>query len=860
MSTAAANVTATITSGELVETGIVPDTQTGVEVVNAGLETPSGGGQAFTATVTTGTAGGSGSSPTAKNFLSRVVPWPVNGIGYINLHYSMINARGGKDIVTGKPYQDVDQLLSFSNWAGRTNTIKELWYCTSLQSQADKNSKGNPKAKRLKENAMLLKAIWIDVDVKDDPKHYKTITEAWDAICKFRADAGLPQFSAVVSSGGGLHIYWISKSPLTPDVWQHYADGLKALLLKHGVKCDAGLTTDSARILRIPGTLNHKYTPPRLVELLPLPERDYDFGLSLSFLKGVVPAPAPGLQISDSFDPAMFAGKIPIIALDGTNLSDGIKPRNVPLDPKPIFKKCRFLRDALFNGGKDYDNPLWNLSLLCATFMENGHELAHEMSKGHAQYTFEETQAKYQTKVAERQRSGLGYPSCATIRGNNCTACETCPLLKNGKSPLNIRPEITASTQPPSSGQANWRTGRSGLSFSNIPHRKWLYGFDLVRGELTVIGSPGGAGKSSLAVGMAICVATNRELLGEKIRGGSDLTALVINGEDSTAEIRRRSYAFCLALNVAEHDLPGLTVVGADDQWVRRISFLTTNEKGMSGLNQGGFDALQLALDALHPDVIVLDPLVSFCAGGNMNDNAAMALVMRRLKEIAAQYACAVLIVHHTRKGGDAGNVEAISGAAAISNLARRAIMPAPLNDDDIKRFGVLPSERFQYFKLVDAKSNLAPRAADSPLYRLHGVELPNPEPPLYPSGDNVQAITRVVLPIQTSGAANPDDMKIEGAIQALVARGKVIGGQPYPYSPSLAGANNERALLPDAMVAVENATAPRQWHSGDLKAVTNAAIKKMKADGRVVVHAMKDLMPDPGRFRKAGGLKAVPV
>jgi hypothetical protein len=219
-----------------------------------------------------------------------------------------------------------------------------------------------------------------------------------------------------------------------------------------------------------------------------------------------------------------------------------------------------------------------------------------------------------------------------------------------------------------------------------------------------------------------------------------------------------------------------------------------------------------------------------------------------------------VLIVHHTRKGGDAGNVETISGAAAITNLARRAIMPAPLTDADCTKLAILPSERSQYFKLVDAKSNLVPRAADSPLYRLHGVELPNPEPPLYPHGDNVQAITRVVLPIQPSGMATADDMKIEAAILEVVDRGKMIDGQAYPYSPSLAGATNERALLPDAVAAVANATAPRCWAPGDLEAVIKAAINKMQADGRLVVEAMAKLMPKPGRFRKARGLKAVTV
>jgi hypothetical protein len=296
-----------------------------------------------------------------------------------------------------------------------------------------------------------------------------------------------------------------------------------------------------------------------------------------------------------------------------------------------------------------------------------------------------------------------------------------------------------------------------------------------------------------------------------------------------------------------------LTIAGADDSRVQTVSFLKTNEKNMSALNQDGLDALQVALDALHPDVIVLDPLVSFCAGGNMNDNSAMSSVMRRLKEIAARHQCAVIIVHHTRKGGDAGNVETISGAAAITNLARRAIMPAPLTDAD-SRLGILPSERPQYFKLVDAKSNLVPRGVDVPLYRLLSVELPNPEPPLYPNGDNVQAITRVVLPTQSG--ANPDDLKMELAIMEVVARGKEIDGHAYPYSPSLAGASNERALLPDAIDAVSRATAPRQWLPSDLEAVIKAAIKRMQADGRLVV---EDL-PKSGRFRRGRGLKAVSI
>jgi hypothetical protein len=564
------------------------------------------------------------------------------------------------------------------------------------------------------------------------------------------------------------------------------------------------------------------------------PLKLYDFEKSLVVLKSfagpVAQAPTQGPAHSlfaDGVDPAIFRVKpvLTVAAAGEPSLGAGIDIDRL-VDFRPIAAKqdkggCEFYREAFATGGKNHHQPLWNLAVLGTTFMENGNAIAHAISKGHAEYTEVDTQALYDRKMAERHDRGIGYPSCAAIEANGCSSCATCPLRSKGKSPLNIRPVVNAtvtdaSSPSGSSSQANW-TPRPGISFSKIPHRKFLYGFDLVRGELTVLGSPGGAGKSSFAIGMAISSATGREFLQEKIRG-NNLKALVINGEDSSEEIWRRVYAFSLEHGIAERDLHGLTVVGADDAWVQQISFLTTNEKGASTLNQRGLDALQRALDALHPDVIVLDPLVSFCGGGNMNDNAVMSLAMRKLKEFAARYKCAVLIVHHTTKRGDAGNVETISGAAAITNLARRAIMPAPLTDDDIKRLGILPSERPQYFKLVDAKSNLVPRAVDSPLYRLQSVELPNPEPPLYPNGDNVQAIIRVVLPIQPSGAASADDMKIEGAIFALVDRGKEIDGQFYPYSASPAGAKNLRPLMPDATIAVANATAPRQWPPAILK------------------------------------------
>jgi hypothetical protein len=397
----------------------------------------------------------------------------------------------------------------------------------------------------------------------------------------------------------------------------------------------------------------------------------------------------------------------------------------------------------------------------------------------------------------------------------------------------------------PERAPVTWSANELNVSFANIPHRRWVYGTCAVRGDITVVAAPGGVGKTAHVTGIAIEIAVGRELLGERI-WGSDLKVLFLNGEDSGIEIARRVWAFWLAHahQIAEQTLDRLYVAGADDARVQRLSFLQTTDRNLSVLDRNGFEILESALDALRPDVLILDPLVAFCGGGNMNDNAVMSLVMRELKRLAAKFDCAVLIVHHTKKGGDRGDAEAVSGAAAIVNLARRAIMPVPMAKDEATTFGVLPSQRFRYFKVVDAKSNLAPRSADSPWYGLHSVELPNAEPP-YTHGDNVQAVARVTLPFIKTASAAADDEKLQRAILELVDHGKVIDGESHPYSPNITGAQNLRALLDDAKAAVANATAPQRWLPEDLRAALQGAIDKMTALGWLYKDEIKK-----GRFR----------
>jgi hypothetical protein len=402
--------------------------------------------------------------------LESVLVWPGSpqAPGWINLHVNSKNEakagepikNGGKPWVVGWPFKTADDLLDRMNWAMSTDLFFNSWVCMSQQSESTQKANGKLKAVRKAANATWFKAIWIDCDVKaGDPKHYHTMADAFDALTAFRHKVGLPFPSVVVNSGGGLHLYWVSSAPLSLDDWRPYADGLKALLLREGVKCDTGLTTDAARILRVPGTLNHKYSPPRPVELLHCGS-PYNFASDLLFLSKEQKIGQQQLSTQHSeqqkiiLEPGVVfdapASAFAALAPDDA-LQAGVAPHELHLvDPRPIFEKdgCCFLRHALKTGGADFDQPQWNLSVLCTAFMENGNAIAHEISKGHVGYTAADTQALYDRKVADRADRGIGYPSCAAIESAGSKHCQGCPLFPKGKSPLNIRPVVTVTVTP----------------------------------------------------------------------------------------------------------------------------------------------------------------------------------------------------------------------------------------------------------------------------------------------------------------------------------------------------------------------------------------------------------------------------
>ena len=119
---------------------------------------------------------------------------------------------------------------------------------------------------RKSENVQHLKSFFLDLDCGEG-KDYPNQTEAINALRGFVKTLSLPK-PVMVSSGYGVHVYWILEDTVHPDEWTPVALQLKKMCVEHGLRADPAVTADTARVLRVPGTHNHKGNTPKQVKVL----------------------------------------------------------------------------------------------------------------------------------------------------------------------------------------------------------------------------------------------------------------------------------------------------------------------------------------------------------------------------------------------------------------------------------------------------------------------------------------------------------------------------------------------------------------------------------------------------------------
>lgn len=305
---------------------------------------------------------------------------------------------------------------------------------------------------RIGTNIRALKALWLDIDIGiDSPHKYATRQEAFLAIKKFCKDAGLPK-PLIVSSGGGLHVYWPLTREITVEAWRPVAQQFKALTVAYGLKADPSRTADASSVLRIPGTHNYKQDTPRAVEIIQdagpySPKLIHDAITEACKIYQVPPAvPTPAASPFDAL---------------GSNTE--FAPQE-PASFEMIAEACGQVQNLLQTGGAS--QTLWYQGLQLVRFCENSYVNSIAISKNHP--TFDPTEMDQ--KIAQLTNANIGPTLCAKMHEQDRTPCEACPHWGKIKTPLVLGRRLREAEPPEVEIPATEEEPKTTIKIPNPPY------------------------------------------------------------------------------------------------------------------------------------------------------------------------------------------------------------------------------------------------------------------------------------------------------------------------------------------------------------------------------------------------------
>lgn len=277
---------------------------------------------------------------------------------------------------------------------------------------------------RTKDNVQAAKAFWLDLDAGRG-KPYKSYTDAVAALGQFCSELGLPKPTAV-TSGNGVHAYWILDEAITREEWEPVAEHFKLITEAKNLHADPSRTADIASILRIPGTFNYKNPQdPKLVvtlfEAVPI-----SFTAFKEILTGTGIAAKPlKLKVKRELDDVT------------KSLMQNNQASFKTIVEKTLEGKGCAQIDYILRNRSTLEEPMWRAGLSIGQCCNDRATAIHFISKGHPGYSFDDTEHK-----ADETK---GPYTCETFKKLNPTACEGCP--HKFTSPIQLGTFIAA-TEP----------------------------------------------------------------------------------------------------------------------------------------------------------------------------------------------------------------------------------------------------------------------------------------------------------------------------------------------------------------------------------------------------------------------------
>lgn len=196
------------------------------------------------------------------NFLDFL--WPEKPDGYLSTWMKMSGAIR---------FFHTSQFAEAHRYMSDMAKHDDVYYTVGLLAHPAVKGRGTAK------DVSHLPAVHADFDLLGDHNvHAKSaLPRSIDELKSFFVNAHIPVPTSMVNSGNGVHAYWRFKNPLT--ISDDASRMRTATVLKDFQKSIIKLakdqrgwefdnTSDLARVLRYPGTKNHKTNPPKNVEIM----------------------------------------------------------------------------------------------------------------------------------------------------------------------------------------------------------------------------------------------------------------------------------------------------------------------------------------------------------------------------------------------------------------------------------------------------------------------------------------------------------------------------------------------------------------------------------------------------------------
>ena len=294
-------------------------------------------------------------------------------------------------------------------------------------------NRSNTRLSRLRgtaETVVAIPGLWVDIDVRSKaharPNLPPTVEDALDLLKAFPL-----QPSLIISTGHGIHAYWLFRELLVidnkeerdeiQDLLRRFQETLRAIAGRRGWEIDN--TSDLARVLRLPGTSNRKEEP-------------------------AVPVQVAEYNKECRYNPSEFEEYL----VDDASGDPYVEPTdNREMDPcsariEPIVDGCRWIRHCRDDAAY-LSEPEWYALLSILGRCAHGEQLAHEWSAPYPGYSPQKTSRKLAHAL-----EAAGPRTCRNIRqlvGD--TYCNGCPSWGKITSPivLGTRTQVPEGALPP---------------------------------------------------------------------------------------------------------------------------------------------------------------------------------------------------------------------------------------------------------------------------------------------------------------------------------------------------------------------------------------------------------------------------